>query len=56
MKSFPLIGARHVASFEPTDAERSASQQIKALTSGEPMEVKNLHSDFVTSPASKDKS
>jgi len=43
----PLIGARAVRSSEPEQGERFKEGMIKSLTSGEPIPVRALHSDFV---------
>lgn len=43
----PLIGARAVRSSEPEQGERFKEGMIKALTSGEPIAVRALHSDFI---------
>ncbi len=43
----PLIGARTVRSSEPEQGERFKEGMIKALTSGEPIPVRALHSDFI---------
>jgi putative DNA primase/helicase len=43
----PLIGARAVRSSEPEQGERFKEGMIKSLTSGEPIAVRALHSDFI---------
>lgn len=43
----PLIGARAVRSSEPEQGERFKEGMIKALTAGEPIPVRALHSDFL---------
>lgn len=43
----PLIHARIVRASEPEQGERFKESMIKSLTSGEPVAVRALHSDFV---------
>lgn len=43
----PLIGARTVRASEPEQGERFKEGMIKSLTSGEPIAVRALHSDFI---------
>lgn len=43
----PLMGARMVRASEPEQGERLQEAVIKAITGGEPMQVRALHSDFV---------
>jgi putative DNA primase/helicase len=43
----PLVGARMVRASEPEEGERLKEGMIKELTGGEPILVRQLHSDFV---------
>jgi len=43
----PLVGARMVRASEPEEGERLQEGVIKELTGGEPILVRQLHSDFI---------